>query len=48
MRLLQELFTTQVGLFAATGIAFMLGMGVFFLRLFLRNDAPAAAHNKPR
>ncbi len=30
MRLLQELFTTQVGLFAATGIAFMLGMGVFF------------------
>ena len=42
MRLLQELFTTEDGLFAATGIAFMLGMGVFFLRLFMRNDAPAA------
>ncbi|WP_313079887.1 DUF3149 domain-containing protein [Pulveribacter sp.] len=42
MRLLQELFTTDVGLFSAVGIAFMLGMGVFFLRLFTRNDAPAA------
>lgn len=44
MRLLQELFTTDVGLFSAAGIAFMLGMGVFFLRLFTRNDAPVAKH----
>ncbi len=48
MRLLQELFTTEVGLFAATGIAIMLGMGVFFLRLFLRNDAPAAQSSAQR
>ncbi|SDM53893.1 Protein of unknown function [Oryzisolibacter propanilivorax] len=47
MRLLQELFTTDVGLFSAVGIVFMLGMGVFFLRLFMRDDAPAA-HKTPR
>lgn len=47
MRLLQELFTTDVGLFSAVGIAFMLGMGVFFLRLFTRNDAPAAQDTPP-
>ena len=40
MRLLQELFTTDVGLFSAVGIAFMLGMGVFFYRLFTQDDAP--------
>lgn len=37
MRLLQELFTTDVGLMSAAGIAFMLGMGVFFLRYFIRH-----------
>lgn len=37
MRLFQELFTTDVGLMSIAGIAFMLGMGVFFLRYFLRH-----------
>ena len=36
MRTLQELFTTDVGLMSISGIAFMLGMGVFFLRYFRR------------
>ncbi|WP_313074769.1 DUF3149 domain-containing protein [Melaminivora sp.] len=48
MRLLQELFTTDVGLFSAIGIAFMLGMGVFFLRLFMRDDAPRAETAQPK
>ncbi len=46
MRALQELFTTDVGLMSIAGIVFMLGMGVFFLRYFLRHirdDAAAAA-----
>ncbi len=46
MRTLQELFTTDVGLMSISGIAFMLGMGVFFLRYFqrhIREDTAAAA-----
>jgi hypothetical protein len=46
MRTLQELFTTDVGLMSIAGIAFMLGMGVFFLRYFqrhIREDTAAAA-----
>jgi hypothetical protein len=41
-----HLFTTDVGLMSAAGIAFMLGMGVFFVRYFLRHmqeDAEKAA-----
>ncbi|GAA3981527.1 hypothetical protein GCM10022279_01430 [Comamonas faecalis] len=38
MRLLHDLFTTDVGLFSAIGIAFMLGMGGFFFWLFTRTD----------
>ncbi len=37
MHLLKDLFTTDVGLMSVTGIAFMLGMGVFFVRYFLRH-----------
>lgn len=37
MRLLQDLFTSDVGLMSFGGIAFMLGMGVFFVRYFLRH-----------
>lgn len=40
MRLLQELFTTDVGLFSIIGITFMLGMGGFFLWLFTRSAPP--------
>jgi hypothetical protein len=37
MLALRELFTTDVGLMSAAGIAFMLGMAVFFIRYFLRH-----------
>jgi hypothetical protein len=36
MQILKDLFTTDVGLMSAAGIAFMLGMAVFFVRYFLR------------
>jgi len=38
MKLFQDLFFTDYGLLSFIVIAFMLGMGVFFLRLFLRDD----------
>ena len=34
---LKDLFTTDVGLMSVAGIAFMLGMGVFFIRYFLKH-----------
>jgi Protein of unknown function (DUF3149) len=37
MHALKDLFTTDVGLMSVAGIAFMLGMGVFFVRYFLRH-----------
>lgn len=36
MKLLTDLFSTDYGLMSVVGIAFMLGMGVFFIRLFKR------------
>jgi hypothetical protein len=49
MHALKDLFTTDVGLMSIGGIAFMLGMGVFFVRYFLRHmeedGARAAAAN---
>lgn len=47
--MLSELFTTDVGLLSIGVIAFTLGMGVFFIRYFLRNireDAAAAARQQ--
>ena len=35
MKLLHDLFFTDYGLMSVIGLFFMLGMGVFFLRLFL-------------
>lgn len=35
MKLLTDLFSTDYGLMSIIGITFMIGMGVFFLRLFL-------------
>ena len=35
MKLLTDLFSTDYGLMSVIGIAFMIGMGVFFLRLFM-------------
>ncbi|HVK33313.1 MAG TPA: DUF3149 domain-containing protein [Burkholderiaceae bacterium] len=49
MRALTELFTTDVGLLSIGVIAFMLGMGVFYIRYFLRHideDAERAAGAK--
>jgi hypothetical protein len=37
MHALKDLFTSDVGLMSVTGIAFMLGMAVFFVRYFLRH-----------
>ena len=41
MRLLQELIYTDVGLMSLAVLVIILGMGVFFLALFLRKP-PAA------
>ncbi len=38
MKLLQDLLFTDYGLMSLIGIIFMLGMMVFFLRLFLLGD----------
>jgi Protein of unknown function (DUF3149) len=47
MRVFTELFSTDVGLMSIGGIAFMLGMGVFYVRYFLKHmredEARAAA-----
>jgi hypothetical protein len=47
MRALKDLFTSDVGLMSLAGIVFMLGMGVFFVRYFLKHmkedEAKAAA-----
>ena len=37
MHALKDLFTTDVGLMSVTGIVFMLGMAVFFVRYFLKH-----------
>ncbi len=36
MKLLTDLFSTDYGLMSISGIIFMLGMGVFFVRFFFR------------
>lgn len=38
MKLFQDLFFTDYGLLSFIVIAFMLGMAVFFLRLFMSGD----------
>lgn len=45
MKLLSDLFSTDYGLMSIIGIAFMMGMGVFFVRLFtskMNEDAERA------
>lgn len=36
MKALSDLFSTDYGLMSVAGIAFMLGMGVWFYRYFMR------------
>lgn len=43
MKLLTDLFSTDYGLMSISGIIFMVGMGVFFLRYFKRKMAEDAA-----
>ena len=44
MKAIADLFSTDYGLMSIAGIAFMIGMGVFFLRYFKQHmDADAAA-----
>jgi hypothetical protein len=42
MKLLTDLFSTDYGLMSISGIVFMLGMGVFFVRFFKRKIAEDA------
>ena len=44
MKLLTDLFSTDYGLMSITGIIFMLGMGVFFMRFFRRKMDEDASH----
>lgn len=37
MQALKDFFSTDYGLMSAAVIAFMLGMGLFFVRFFLRH-----------
>jgi len=46
MHALKDLFTSDVGLMSAAGIAFMLGMAVFFVRYFLRHMQEDEAREK--
>jgi len=43
MQVLKELFSSDAGLMSAAGIAFMLGMGVFYVRYFLKHIREDAA-----
>ncbi|MBL0087389.1 MAG: DUF3149 domain-containing protein [Ideonella sp.] len=49
MRAIHELLSTDAGLMTVVGLTFMMGMGVFFVRYFLRHmemDAEAAKRAK--
>ena len=51
MRVLKDLFTSDVGLMSAAGLVFMLGMAAFFIRYFvthIRDDAARADAAKPK
>ena len=41
MKLWQDLFGTDYGLMSISGIAFMIGMAIWFVRFFLRKIAEA-------
>ena len=50
MRLFSELITSDAGLMSAAGILFMLGMGVFYFRYFMKHmhdDEARARQRKP-
>jgi len=43
MKILHDLFTTDYGIMSISGIVFMLGMGVFFVRFFKRKMNESAS-----
>lgn len=43
MKLWQDLFSTDYGLMSITGIVFMIGMGIWFVRFFKRKIEESAA-----
>lgn len=45
MKLLTDLFTTDYGIMSISGIAFMLGMAVFFIWYFNHKMNEAASQN---
>lgn len=46
MKLLNDLFSTDYGLMSIIGILFMIGMAVFFVRLFLGKMDESARNAK--
>jgi Protein of unknown function (DUF3149) len=48
MQALKELFTTDVGLLSIASIGFMLGMGVFFVRYFVKHAREDREHQQRR
>ncbi|MBX3605612.1 MAG: DUF3149 domain-containing protein [Piscinibacter sp.] len=48
MRALTELFTTDVGLLSLAVLAFMLGMGGYYLRYFIKHVREDAARQPPK
>ena len=48
MRALTELFTTDVGLLSVAVLAFMLGMGGFYLRYFIKHVREDSAQHPPQ
>lgn len=49
MQVMKELFTSDVGLLSLGSIVFMVGMGAFYLRYFLRHmhEDEANARRQP-
>ena len=48
MRALTELFTTDVGLLSLAVLAFMLGMGGYYLRYFIKHVREDTARQPPK
>ncbi len=48
MKALVDLFSTDYGLLSLGSIVFMLGMGVFFLRLFMNKMDPPSGSDKQK
>jgi len=45
MKLIHDLFSTDYGIMSISGIIFMLGMGVFFVKFFTNKMNESAGQN---